>query len=122
MSYKVLNAALVLALTAGAAGAGTRTVEMMAITAEGFGSAIGQIVISDSPGGLSLHVAVAGIPDGEHGFHIHTKGDCGPGLKDGKNAAGVAAGDHYDPLNSKSHKGPGGSGRRKFLQPPTCVD
>jgi superoxide dismutase, Cu-Zn family len=112
MTCKLLCAGLVLALTAGVgvAAADIRTVEMMSITSEGLGGSIGWVVTSETPAGLSLQVDVAGVPNGEHGFHIHAKGDCGPGMKDGKAAAGVAAGDHFDPLDSKSHEGPGGTG------------
>ena len=46
-----------------------------------------------------------GLPPGEHGFHIHEKGDCGPGMNQGKLAAGFAAGGHYDPAHTKKHLG-----------------
>jgi Cu-Zn family superoxide dismutase len=57
-----------------------------------------------------MKVSVSGIPDGDHGFHVHEKGDCGPGEKDGKMEAGLAAGGHYDPHATKSHQVPDGSG------------
>jgi Cu-Zn family superoxide dismutase len=36
-------------------------------------------------------------------------------MKDGKMAAGVAAGEHYDPEGHKSHKGPKGQGHKGDL-------
>ena len=36
-------------------------------------------------------------------------------MKDGKMTAGVAAGEHYDPGGSKSHKGPKGQGHKGDL-------
>jgi superoxide dismutase, Cu-Zn family len=36
-------------------------------------------------------------------------------MKDGKMTAGVAAGEHYDPENKKSHKGPKGKKHRGDL-------
>ena len=48
-------------------------------------------------------------PTGERGFHVHEKGDCGPGMKDGKMDAGRAPpAQHFDPEGKKSHKGPKG--------------
>ena len=51
-----------------------------------------------------------GIPPGQHGFHVHEKGDCKAAAKDGKMEAGGAAGPHYDPEGKKSHKGPKNAG------------
>jgi Cu-Zn family superoxide dismutase len=36
-------------------------------------------------------------------------------MKDGKMAAGIAAGEHYDPDGHKSHKGPKGQGHKGDL-------
>src|SRR5690606_41834018 len=36
-------------------------------------------------------------------------------MKDGKMTAGVAAGEHYDPDQTKSHKGPKGKGHKGDL-------
>jgi Cu-Zn family superoxide dismutase len=55
------------------------------------------VVISEGKGGVSFKVSVTGLPKGQRGFHVHEKGDCGPGMKDGKMTAGIAAGEHYDP-------------------------
>ncbi|HYM47534.1 MAG TPA: superoxide dismutase [Cu-Zn] SodC, partial [Burkholderiaceae bacterium] len=51
-----------------------------------------------------------GLAPGEHGFHMHEKGDCGPMEKDGKKTAGLAAGGHFDPHATARHEGPAGQG------------
>ena len=86
------------------------TVDINKISADGVGDKIGAITVSDNGKGVTFKVSVTGVSAGEHGFHVHEKGDCGPGEKDGKKAAGVAAGDHYDPKATKTHAGPEGQG------------
>ncbi len=88
------------------------TVDINRISDQGVGDKIGEITISDSAKGATFKVAVTGLPKGEHGFHVHENGDCGPGTKDGKIAAGLAAGAHFDPAGTKSHKGPQGEGHK----------
>ena len=46
---------------------------------------------------------IKGIPNGEHGFHIHEYGNIEPKMKDGKMVSGLSAGKHYDPLNAGYH-------------------
>jgi Cu-Zn family superoxide dismutase len=108
-------AAAFLAASASWALAEEVSVEMHKITAEGVGDKVGTVTHSDGEGGLTLKVAVTGVPAGEHGFHVHQKADCGPGEKDGKMAAGIAAGGHFDPQDTKSHKGPEGDGHEGDL-------
>jgi len=86
------------------------SVEMHKVSDAGVGEKIGVIAITDGTSGANFTVAVAGIPAGAHGFHIHEKGDCSTALKDGKPDAAGAAGPHYDPGSQKAHKGPGGGG------------
>ena len=78
------------------------TVDIRSVTDAGIGDKLGTIVIEEKDKGLSFKVDLTGIPAGEHGFHLHEKGDCGPGVKDGKPTAGVAAGPHFDPDNTKA--------------------
>ncbi len=101
----------------GAALAQPATVEIHRITAEGkgIGDKIGTVTVSETADGLALKVKVSGLPAGQHGFHVHEKGDCGPAMKDGKMSAGLAAGPHYDPEGHKTHKGPEGSGHKGDL-------
>ncbi len=104
-----------LLLVTGIAMAQQLTVDMNRITDSGVGDKIGSVLIKEEKGGVSFKVAVTGIPAGEHGFHVHQTPDCGASAKDGKMTAGLAAGSHYDPESTKSHKGPEGSGHKGDL-------
>src|SRR6266498_2494419 len=42
-------------------------------------------------GSVEVVVDLTGVPQGEHGFHVHEKGDCG---NNGQNAGG-----HFNPTN-----------------------
>jgi Cu-Zn family superoxide dismutase len=97
------------------------TVQMNLINEKGIGKAIGTITLSDSAQGLQVTPALHGLPPGTHGFHVHEKPHCGPGVKDGKTQAGIAAGGHYDPAKTGKHEGPGGKGHRGDL-PALTVD
>jgi superoxide dismutase, Cu-Zn family len=90
-------------------------VDMNRISESGVGDKVGTVTITEGKGGLSFKVAVTGLPKGDRGFHVHENGDCGPAAKDGKMTAGIAAGSHYDPEGTKSHKGPHGAGHKGDL-------
>ncbi len=109
MHRTVLAAAL--CLIAAPAFAAETTVTINAITASGVGEKIGTIELRDSADGLQIHTDLAGLPPGPRGFHVHEKPDCGPGPgDDGQAAAGIAAGEHYDPGHTGKHLGPTGAG------------
>jgi len=59
-------------------------------TAEG-SKISGVVTFNDSPEGLQIAAEIAGVPSGNHGFHIHEYGDIGN--------MGKAAGGHYNPMN-----------------------
>jgi Cu-Zn family superoxide dismutase len=86
------------------------TVTMTKIDAKGMGKDVGTIHFADMTGGLMISTDLKGLPRGKHGFHIHEKPDCGPGEKDGKMAAGMAAAGHLDPMKTGKHEGPTGMG------------
>jgi Cu-Zn family superoxide dismutase len=88
------------------AGAATAAATVNSISATGVGPALGGVSFEDSAPGLIITRKLAGLPTGNHGFHIHEKGDCEPGKHDGKMAAGFAAGGHYDPAHTSKHLGP----------------
>ena len=88
------------------AGAATATATINSVTATGVGTPLGTVTFMDSAQGLVIMPKLSGLPAGEHGFHIHDRGDCGPGMNQGKPAAGFAAGGHYDPGHTKKHLGP----------------
>jgi Cu-Zn family superoxide dismutase len=87
-------------------GAATVTATINSINATGVSGPLGMVSFVDSPNGLVITPKLSGLPPGEHGFHIHDKGDCRPGMNQGKPAAGFAAGGHYDPAHTKKHLGP----------------
>lgn len=71
----------------------------MYLTAEhGQGKFIGNIVASDTAGGLMLVPHLTGLTPGPHGFHVHANPSCD------KN--GMAAGGHLDPYKANQHLGP----------------
>jgi superoxide dismutase, Cu-Zn family len=107
-----LAAAIVVA-GAGALQAASVTVTMNAIDANGVGKQIGTLRLSDTKAGLRIAPQLAGLPPGEHGFHVHINPDCGPGKgPNDQPAAGLAAGGHYDPANTGKHLGPEGEGHK----------
>ena len=103
---------LTLALPAMAA---EKTVEIHAISADGVGEKIGTVTLMDTSNGLSLTPDLRQLSPGAHGFHVHEKPSCEAGMKDGKKAAGIAAGGHYDPAGKGEHAGPRGEGHRGDL-------
>jgi Cu-Zn family superoxide dismutase len=111
----MIGAAGLAAITVPAALAQQLTVDINSITGTGIGDKIGTVTITDGAKGVSFKVAVSKMPAGLRGFHVHEKGDCGPGMKEGKMQAGIAAGDHYDPEHTKTHKGPEGKGHKGDL-------
>jgi len=78
------------------AAAATATATINSISATGVGAPLGTVAFTDSATGLVITSRISGLPPGKHGFHIHEKGTCGPGMNQGKQAAGFAAGSHYD--------------------------
>ena len=106
----------------GAAYAANETVTMNAIDAGGIGKEIGTLELSDTEAGLRVTPRLAGLPPGDHGFHVHVDPNCGPGnAPNGQPAAGIAAGGHYDPANTGKHLGPLGEGHKGDL-PALTVD
>lgn len=87
------------------------TATMNAITAEGVGAPLGDVAIAATGQGATFTGALTGLPGGEHGFHVHANGDCGPGPNEqGEVVAGGAAGKHWDPAGTNAHRGPEGDG------------
>lgn len=121
-----LTAALIAALAstgfAALAHAETATVSMNLISAEGGGAPIGTITLQDSSEGLLLKPDLKGLPPGEHGFHLHATPSCAPGEQDGKMAAGIGAGGHFDPGETHKHLGPDAAGGHQGDLPVLEVD
>ena len=58
------------------------------------GKAVGAATLTDTPSGLLIKLTLAGVPAGEHAFHIHAVGKCdAPDFK--------SAGGHFNPTNAK---------------------
>ena len=86
------------------------TVAMSLVDANGVSTPVGEVTISESKYGLVFTPALHGLPPGLHGFHLHQNASCATGLKDGKPAPAMAAGDHYDPKKAGHHGLPWGDG------------
>jgi len=82
-----LLAALALPGTAAAA----NMAEAMLTDADG--NAVGAVVLTQLPGGVSLHARLMGLPEGPHAFHVHAVGQCEAPFK--------SAGGHYNPKGAK---------------------
>jgi len=109
MTTCMITIAATVAMSSFALAAGV-TVTMNQIDERGVGKALGTITFEDGKDGLVIQAKLAGLPPGEHGFHVHEGGDCGPKEKDGKMTAGMAAGGHLDPAKTGKHEGPKGQG------------
>jgi Cu-Zn family superoxide dismutase len=58
------------------------------------GKAVGTATLADTPSGLLIRLNLAGVPAGEHAFHIHAVGKCeAPDFK--------SAGPHFNPDKTK---------------------
>jgi Cu-Zn family superoxide dismutase len=102
--------ALAAALALATAAQADSVVRMNIVDAQGVGKNIGQVTISETRYGLVLSPALAGLPPGLHGFHVHENASCEPAEKDGKPGAALAAGGHYDPQKTGQHGLPWGNG------------
>jgi len=113
MDYRLISISVMTALVTSFLLAGVRTANaataaatVNSITAKGIGAPLGTVTFTDTAQGLMITPKLSGLPPGGHGVHIHEKGDCRPGMNEGKPAAGFAAGGHYDPAHTKKHLGP----------------
>lgn len=111
-----------LVLVTGIALAQQRSFDINRISDSGVGEKIGTATVAEVRSGVTFKITVPGLPKGQHGFHVHEKGDCGPATKDGKMTAGVAAGDHFDPDGRNTHRGPRGKGHKGDLPKLTATD
>ena len=68
------------------------TVDINKVSESGVGEKIGTVTVTGGKQGVSFKVAVTGVGPGQHGFHVHEKGDCNAAAKDGKMDAAGAAG------------------------------
>ena len=115
MKLRMVFVACCFAATA-ALGADT-TVAIAVATATGAGPAVGSVRIVETRYGLAFYPALAGLPPGLHGFHVHENASCSPAARDGVPVAAMAAGGHLDPQGTKQHGEPWGDGHLGDLPP-----
>lgn len=98
-------------------------VDMHAVDATGVGPSVGEVTVTEVSHGLVFTPKLTGLAAGGslHGFHVHANPNCAPAEKDGKMVAALAAGGHYDPLQTNMHGYPWGDGHLGDL-PPLYVD
>ena len=94
-------AAALCGLVAPAYAAKSIKVTMNAITVDGVGKSVGTITIKEGKDGVTLEPKLKDLPPGEHGFHMHEKGDCTSG-------DGMSTGGHWNP-DSTPHGPQGGA-------------
>jgi Cu-Zn family superoxide dismutase len=117
MSTKLSLALAVLALGAATpALAASLVVPMALATPTGPGAVIGQVTVSDAPGGVTFTLDLHGLTPGPHGFHVHANPSCAQTTNDqGVVAPAGGAGGHFDPAMTKMHMGPMGMGHEGDL-------
>lgn len=102
-------AALLLTLIHPAAAANL-TARMQQATPQGPGDPLGTITITTSDEGTLFRLSLRRLPPGQHGFHVHEDGECGPTLNNGIRIPAGAAGRIWDPELTGKHAGPAGEG------------
>jgi Cu-Zn family superoxide dismutase len=88
---------------------------------KGVGASVGTVTITETQYGLVFTPALAGLPPGLHGFHLHVNPSCDSKEQNGKMVPALAAGGHFDPAGTNKHSTPWGDGHLGDL-PPLYVD
>jgi superoxide dismutase, Cu-Zn family len=72
------------------------------------GETVGEATFSSANGELTINVSVTGLPAGEHGIHVHERGECKEGFDpaEDKVVPFGAAGGHVDPFFTRNHDDP----------------
>ena len=80
------------AASAGAESAAGKTIEVTFQPKSG-STLSGKATLSETPDGVKVALALEGLPPGEHGAHVHEKGDCSA-------PDGASAGGHFNPAGN----------------------
>lgn len=97
----ILSCSIVLAACAGMAQQGPGASAALKPTRGN--NATGIVTFTQKDGKILVSANIRGLTPGQHGFHIHEKGDCSA-------PDGMSAGGHFNP-RKKSHGGPSGAER-----------
>jgi len=66
------------------------------------GTVLGTVRVFSEPTGVMLRIDAAGVPEGQHGVHVHSVGRCDP-------PGFISAGPHWNPTTRKhGHRNPDG--------------
>jgi Cu-Zn family superoxide dismutase len=82
--------------------------QAMAALQDSSGAEIGTALFTETPEGLEVTLAIAGLPAGDkHGMHIHANSSCEASTDDqGQTVVFGGAGGHFDPHTTENHAGP----------------
>lgn len=97
---KYLISATLLAISATAVA--DITIPMAFVAKDGTGKSVGDVVATQTNGGVLFTPNLHDLTPGEHGFHVHVNPSCADN--------GMAAGGHLDPQKTEKHLGPYGNG------------
>ncbi|MCW5625758.1 MAG: superoxide dismutase family protein [Burkholderiales bacterium] len=102
----ISGALAAVAITAAHAADATKRANAELRTASG--QPAGIVTFTQTGKGVRIAIDVAGLKPGEHGMHIHQRGECAPGVDPVTNqvVAFGAAGGHFDPGRAHRHGNP----------------
>src|SRR3546814_10090164 len=89
----LLGAGLVAACLAAAAAQAAPGDKASAAMTDAEGNEVGSVELTEMQNGTLLVAKLTGLPEGAHGFHVHTAGLCEPPF--------ASAGGHYNPTDAK---------------------
>lgn len=95
-----------LAMTLSTAAQAETRVEMHSVSSDGVGDSVGTVLAEDTEHGLLLTPDLSGLNPGIHGFHLHQNANCETSKSDGEVTPAGAAGGHFDPEGTGTHRGP----------------
>lgn len=91
----IATAALAMGSTAAMAAGHTEGTTVQADVLGAKGTKIGTVTLEQTPNGVLIAADMNGLPEGEHGFHLHTTGKCEAG------EGFASAGGHYAPRQNQ---------------------